>query len=152
MLLVSVVMVLSLSACSQTAPVLSTAAPAAPAHVVIEAKEFSFSPAQTTAKVGQVVEISLKNSGVTLHDFSIEKIALDGKAVEKSEDDGHMSGGMSDHMSGVDADKLAVHVAAEVGKSGTVTFTPTEPGEYEWYCTVAGHKASGMVGKLTVVR
>ena len=46
---------------------------------------------------------------------------------------------------------IPVHVAAATGHVGNVTFTPTEAGEYEYYCTVAGHKVSGMVGKLTVV-
>ena len=36
------------------------------------------------------------------------------------------------------------------GNSGTVTFTPTEPGEYTFYCSVANHKAMGMVGKMIV--
>lgn len=36
------------------------------------------------------------------------------------------------------------------GNSGTVTFTPTEPGEYEFYCSVGNHRAKGMVGTLIV--
>ena len=36
------------------------------------------------------------------------------------------------------------------GGSGTLEFTPTEPGEYEYYCTVPGHKEAGMLGTLVV--
>jgi len=36
------------------------------------------------------------------------------------------------------------------GSSGSVTFTPTEPGEYEFYCSVSNHRAQGMVGTLIV--
>lgn len=36
------------------------------------------------------------------------------------------------------------------GESTTVTFTPTEKGEYEFYCSVGNHKAQGMVGALIV--
>jgi len=36
------------------------------------------------------------------------------------------------------------------GSSSTVTFTPTTPGEYEFYCSVGNHRAQGMVGTLIV--
>ena len=55
-----------------------TATPAAPAQaarLINEAKEFAYLPAQVTVKAGQPVEIVLKNTGVTTHDFTIEKIA-----------------------------------------------------------------------------
>ena len=134
-------------ACSQSPAPNSTATTAilAPAKLTIEAKEFSFSPTHTTVKVGQIVEVVLKNAGVTTHDFTIEKIKLKDKSV--SHGDEHMM----DTAGGIDPDQLPVHVAAEMGHVGDVTFTPTEAGEYEYYCTVAGHKVSGMVGKLTVV-
>ncbi len=38
----------------------------------------------------------------------------------------------------------------EGGKSTTFSFTPTEPGEYEFYCSVGSHRANGMVGTLIV--
>lgn len=36
------------------------------------------------------------------------------------------------------------------GESETIEFTPTESGEFEFYCSVGNHKAQGMVGKLIV--
>ena len=36
------------------------------------------------------------------------------------------------------------------GESTSVTFTPTEAGEYEFYCSVGSHRAQGMVGTLIV--
>ena len=36
------------------------------------------------------------------------------------------------------------------GQSGTVTFNSGAPAEYEFICTVPGHKEAGMVGKLIV--
>lgn len=36
------------------------------------------------------------------------------------------------------------------GNTGTVEFTPTNPGTYEYYCSVGDHRAKGMVGTLTV--
>lgn len=137
------------SASSQPTNIAPATAPTiAPATIRIEAKEFAYAPAKPTVKVGQTVEIVLKNTGVTVHDFTIAKINLKGKAIA------HGAEHQMDHsqMGAVDPDALPVHVAAETGHEATVTFTPTEPGEYEFYCTVAGHKASGMVGKLIVVQ
>ena len=37
----------------------------------------------------------------------------------------------------------------EAGKTGTVTINAA-PGEYEYYCSVPGHKAAGMAGTLIV--
>ncbi len=36
------------------------------------------------------------------------------------------------------------------GETGTFDTAGVEPGTYEWYCTVAGHKEAGMVGTVTV--
>ena len=131
---------LLLSACAPTAvptPQIKT--------VTINVKEFAYAPAQINAKVGEAIQINFVNAGSVLHDFSIQKIALKGKAVAVG-DSHDMSG-----MSGMAKEDPAVHVAANAGKTGTVTFTPTEAGEYEFNCTVAGHKAAGLVGKLIVV-
>lgn len=46
-----------------------------------------------------------------------------------------------------------LNVSSEVipgGESTTVTFTPTEAGEYEFYCSVGEHRANGMFGTLIV--
>lgn len=43
-----------------------------------------------------------------------------------------------------------LHAHTESGEQLTVTFTPTEPGTYEFYCSVPGHLEEGMVGKLVV--
>jgi nitrite reductase (NO-forming) len=36
------------------------------------------------------------------------------------------------------------------GRTTEVEFTPTEAGEFEYYCSVGNHRAQGMVGTLTV--
>lgn len=38
----------------------------------------------------------------------------------------------------------------QAGKTATVEFTPTTPGEYEFYCSVSNHRAQGMKGTLIV--
>jgi uncharacterized cupredoxin-like copper-binding protein len=45
---------------------------------------------------------------------------------------------------------LKVHMAADVGQTETLEFTPNKPGTYTFFCTVAGHKEAGMTGKLAI--
>jgi len=47
-------------------------------------------------------------------------------------------------------DEVGLHVHAEAGQSATGGFTATEPGTYTIYCSVPGHRETGMVGTLTV--
>ncbi|HUG14542.1 MAG TPA: cupredoxin domain-containing protein [Thermomicrobiales bacterium] len=48
-------------------------------------------------------------------------------------------------------DEADVDVELDAGESETFTFTaPSEPGEYEIYCKIAGHREAGMVATLVV--
>lgn len=57
------------------------------------------------------------------------------------------NGGAVDHDFSIDA--LHVHVTAKPGKTGQATLTLTR-GTYTFYCSVPGHRQSGMQGTLTV--
>lgn len=46
-------------------------------------------------------------------------------------------------------DELGVHIHADAGESTTGTVTAAA-GTYEFYCSVPGHRDSGMEGTLTV--
>lgn len=52
----------------------------------------------------------------------------------------------------LDIDELNVHAPIPPGKSSVVVFTPTQPGEYVFYCRPHSNKAAGegMIGKLIV--
>ena len=46
-------------------------------------------------------------------------------------------------------DALAVKVTLDPGQAGSATIN-APAGAYEYYCSIPGHKAAGMVGTLTV--
>lgn len=71
-------------------------------------------------KVGDVVEIVLVNGDGMPHDFTIEEL-------------------------GVHSDQVA-----SVTESVRVVFTVTEAGEFEYFCSIPGHRQGGMFGKLIV--
>ena len=58
-----------------------------------------------------------------------------------------MAGHDMGNMGGMEPE---LHVAALMGQMATLEFTPTKPGTYEFFCTVAGHKEAGMKGTLVV--
>jgi uncharacterized cupredoxin-like copper-binding protein len=136
--ILAVVFTLLLASCGQSQPAAS-----APQELSVAAKEFAFAPAALTAKAGQPITISLQNTGAVEHDWSIREIAISGEATSSGDaPSGHTMGGMGDEPK--------LHVAVGTGGKGTLTFTPSKPGTYEYYCTVAGHKEAGMVGTLTI--
>lgn len=105
-------------------------------NVVMSALKFQ--PERLVVAAGKPVTVNIENKDVVLHDWSIEKISV----KDKQE---HGAGG---HDMGK-ADP-AVHVALDAGKKAAVQFTPTQAGNYEFTCTVPGHKEAGMRGTLTV--
>ena len=139
-LCVSIFALMTLIACGQARSATSTTQ-----EFTVAAKEFAFTPAALTVTASQPVMVTLQNNGSVDHDFSIREIEISGEAKasgEASTSSGHMMGGMGDEPK--------LHVAAGAGAKGTLTFTPSKPGTYEFYCTVAGHKEAGMAGVLTV--
>jgi plastocyanin len=47
-------------------------------------------------------------------------------------------------------DQLGIDLQLLPGETQSVTFTPTEPGTYPFYCTVGDHRKQGMEGSLIV--
>ena len=94
---------------------------------------------------GQPVKVTLQNEGALEHDFSIMEIPHSGEVMAEEMHDGE-----SGHdMSNMEMDP-EVHVAAGPGGSYSVEFTPSQAGEYVYFCTVPGHKDAGMAGTLLV--
>ncbi len=111
--------------------------------VSLVATDIAFNVTRLEVPANQAVRLTLENSGALEHDFSIREI--DVRDVHTAE------GEADDHAMSEDVHELDLHVAALPGGGrGTLEFTPTEPGEYEYYCTVPGHKEAGMLGTLVV--
>ncbi len=144
---VLILLAIGITACGSTAPS-SELSTVAPAEFTLVATDIAYDNSTLEVTAGQPVKITFRNEGFLEHDFSIMEIEHSGDVSmshEEGEADEH--GHDMTHM-----DVLPdVHVAAAMqGGSSTLEFTPSEPGEYEFYCTVAGHKEAGMVGKLIV--
>ena len=60
-----------------------------------------------------------------------------------------VNAGVVEHDFSVDA--LGVRIYAAVGETAEGSLTEPPPGIYEFYCSIPGHKAAGMVGTLVVV-
>ena len=110
---------------STAAPTTSTAATSTPAAagggtVTLGESEFKITPKDATAKAGKVT-IDVKNDGQIVHNLNVEG---NGIAEKKTAD-------------------------LQPGSSGKVT-VDLKPGKYEMYCSIDGHRASGMEGTITV--
>lgn len=110
-------------------------------EVRVAASEFAFTPAMIQVEAGKPVRLTLLNQGSIEHDWSIAEILV---SDVKTTTDAH------GHDMGTMSVQPKLHVAAVAGKSSVIEFTPTRPGTYDVFCTVAGHKEAGMVAQLVV--
>lgn len=113
--------------------------------VTVTAQDIEYGTERIEVTAGTPVDLTLVNEGALDHDFSIVEIPLTGE-VAGAEEEEEMEG----HDMTMEMEELDVHVSAAAGESATITFTPSEPGEYAYFCTVAGHRESGMAGTLVV--
>jgi len=94
-------------------------------RVTIRAHTYWFDPNRVVLKAGQQVELTVKNGAFFVpHNLTcFEKDA----GIEVSANTGMFMG------------------------KKTVRFTPTQPGEYEFFCHVGSHSKHGMKGTFVVV-
>ena len=126
-----------------------------PQAITLVATDIAYDAERIEVGAGQTIRLTLDNQGVLEHDFNITGIPLSGEAtVTEAAGEATVTeaaGEMAGHGDlGHAADEPAVHVAAPGGDEAGVEFTPTAPGEYEFYCTVSGHREAGMHGILVV--
>ncbi len=87
--------------------------------------------------------------GVTLraHDigFDMQRLqAQAGRPVALT----YVNGGMLEHAFTVA--ELVSEERVRPGVTQVISFTPSKPGEYRFFCAILGHEAAGMSGILTV--
>lgn len=114
------------------------ATPVAPANgeLAIRASEWSFEPPSIVLTQSEQVRFVLQNDGDILHDLKIRDMPVDS---------------VSSNSSGpLEAKKGEAFVSADSGDSGTLEFVPSQPGTYEFYCTIGSHERLGMHGTITV--
>ena len=126
-----------LSACSSNPAAL---------ELSLKATDFRFEPASMEVMAGQQVTVRMDNQGTLEHDFVIQEIPVEKTAAESEPEVGATAAHTMDDME----IEPAVHMGAMAGLSSSVTFVPTKPGTYEYFCAVPGHKEAGMVGTLIV--
>jgi uncharacterized cupredoxin-like copper-binding protein len=115
--------------------------PAAPAidQLTLTTSSFSFTPEVLVVDVNKPVRLTFTNDSPVEHDFSVLDIGVLQVSVTE----------VSDHAMAMDH-MPALHMSAAPGETAVLEFTPTQPGTYEFFCTIAGHKEAGMVGTLIV--
>jgi uncharacterized cupredoxin-like copper-binding protein len=111
-------------------------------EIIVEASDFAYKPVSITVPAGEPVTITLNNIGKVEHDFVVEKINVTN--VEASD-----TGPAAHHQGGHEAD-YDLHFFARAGDTATLQFTALEPGTYEVFCSIEGHKEAGMIAKLVV--
>ncbi len=120
--------------CAAFALGFATAATAAagkhtPAHLLINAQEYSLWPSRTEVPAGTVF-VELWNRGQDMHDTWIRRLNASGQMV------GPVLGRVKVTLPG--------HISQATWR--------LKAGRYELYCSMPGHMALGMHAKLTVTR
>ena len=96
-----------------------------PREVVVTASEFSFSPSVIKVKVGERIKLVLKNDGQASHNLVI-------------------AGGTPDISTAI-SDFGETRIISP-GEMATLSFTAPSSGDYNFFCSLPGHEASGLKG------
>ena len=107
-------------------------------RITVEMSELKYEPMRLSVKVGQPVEVTIRNVGTADHDFVVS--ALPAKDVKR------VTGGHGGHGEG--SEEIVGH--AKPKQTFTVRFTPLQTGDFDIFRSLPGHKEGGMVGVLTV--
>ena len=112
-------------------------------ELTVEMSDFAYSPSSLVVPVGQPVMLTVENKGNIEHDFVVEKIDVFTKTIQDN--------GSTAHHAHGEEQSYDLHVSARPGETSTVQLTISEPGTYQVFCSVDGHKEAGMIGELTVL-
>jgi uncharacterized cupredoxin-like copper-binding protein len=114
-----------------------------PALSVVGTDSLAFSPAEYAVRAGDAIELVLRSEPGVEHDLVVEGAGGVGSAFDQEGGHSH------------DDDELVpedLHIAhALAGEEARSLFTISEPGTYEVYCSIPGHREAGMIGTLAVL-
>jgi uncharacterized cupredoxin-like copper-binding protein len=99
-----------------------------------------FAPDQVTVKQGDTVRFRVKNSGRVMHEMvlgTLEDLRPHAELMRK-------------HPGMEHAEPYMVHVAP--GRTETMLWQFTKPGEFRFGCLVPGHFEAGMMGRIVVTK
>jgi uncharacterized cupredoxin-like copper-binding protein len=112
------------------------------AFSVLGTDTLAFEPAAYAITAGNAIELTLRSEDAVEHDLIVEGAGPHGSAFDQSGGHSH-----DDEDFGED-----LHVAhANAGEEVVSLFTISEPGLYDVYCSIPGHREAGMVGHLAVL-
>ncbi|EGQ20003.1 plastocyanin/azurin family copper binding protein [Sporosarcina newyorkensis 2681] len=103
--------------------------------IAIETAEMKYSKNEIIVEKNKPVTLALTNLDKVEHDIEIRTSSF---SMIKGSNHNHRG----------NKDMLHLHAAPE--KMETLTFTLTESGIYEFYCTIPGHEELGMIGRFIV--
>ena len=106
--------------------------------IVVETRDFEFSPSQITVKAGEIVRFVVTNAGKHPHEMVL------GTMQDLKEHNEMMKQQPGMHH---DEPHMA-HVAP--GKSGVIGWQFTKPGEFYFGCFIDNHFEIGMIGRIRV--
>jgi uncharacterized cupredoxin-like copper-binding protein len=98
--------------------------------IVVKESEFKLSPSTVTLSKPGTYAFKAENKGSAEHSLEI-----DGKGVKSK---------------GGEVGEAKLKLNLKPGQSGVLTVTFQEPGTYEMYCPVIGHRLAGMKGEVVV--
>lgn len=101
--------------------------------------QMRFTPAELTVKQGETIRFRVKNSGKVMHEMVIGTMDELKKHAEL----------MKKHPGMEHEEPYMAHVAP--GKTETMVWQFTKPGQFHYGCLVPGHFEAGMIGKVDVV-
>jgi uncharacterized cupredoxin-like copper-binding protein len=107
---------------------------------IVMSDKMRFTPAALTVKQGETVRFRVRNSGQTMHEMvlgTMQELKAHAEMMQK-------------HPGMEHEEPWMAHVAP--GRTETMVWEFTRPGEFHYGCLVPGHFEAGMVGKLKVVQ
>lgn len=111
-----------------------------PITIQVNPSNFSYSPSKINLSKNKKVLLTFTNHDSVEHDIVIVKMPT----LPNTDQENSSSHGSHDsHGDGL-------HLHASPHEEENISFTPTETGTYEFYCSLPGHRENGMVGIIIV--